>query len=74
MLRDSIRLISPTNCEVMNSLHSAISFAMLGAGNPGYCQSTVTTGSFIAGKMSFGMRMVEPMPASMNISDMTTKV
>ena len=74
MLRDSMRLMSPTNCEVRNSLHSVTALAMSAAGKPEYCQRIVTVGSSIAGKMSFGMRVVAPMPARISISDRTTKV
>ena len=69
-----MRLMSLTNCVIVNSLNWVIWLAMSAAGKPLNCQITVTIGSLIDGNTSFAMRMIASVPARMMTSATTMNV
>src|SRR3954465_2179410 len=74
MVWDSIRLTLLTVVLICCSEKMVICFSKASGGMPTYCQISVTIGSEISGKMSFGMRRIDTMPSSTINSAMTTNV
>src|SRR6266403_6170167 len=71
---DSIFFTLSTADEIVYSLKVVICFAIWSAERPLYCQTTVTTGISISGKMSVGVFLIDTTPSSTIKSAITTKV
>src|SRR6266481_9283552 len=71
---DSMFLTLSTADEIVYSLKVVICFAIWSAERPVYCQTTVTTGMSISGKISVGVFLIDTTPSSNIKSAITTNV
>src|SRR6185503_164943 len=71
---DSIRLTLLTVVLICCSEKIVICFSNASGGMPTYCQISVTMGSEISGKISFGMRRMDTTPINTINIAMTTNV
>src|SRR6267143_5704127 len=71
---DSMFFTLSTADEIVYSLKVVICFAIWSAERPLYCQTTVTTGMSISGKMSVGVFLMDATPSNKMSSAITTNV
>src|SRR6266542_2531930 len=71
---DSMREMPLTVVENARSLMSTTRRSISSAGNPGYAQTTATTGMSIVGKMSTAVRVKDSTPITRMRTDMTATV
>src|SRR6266436_2357601 len=71
---DSMFFTLSTADEIVYSLNVVICLAIWSGDNPGNCQTTVTTGMSISGKISVGVFLIDATPRSKMSSAITTNV